>query len=126
MATDILLGTSGVNVFIVYNMKKLPNENISITQFREVLVDELLGLDQLTNISEEPITSNNKRKRVKHVFEESVERDNRNRKIRKRCLHCYSHKTTALCSKSAALETKKVNTLCSTCKIYTYIDSFNK
>jgi len=91
VATEILLGTSVVNAFIVYNIKKLPNEKISITKFREMLVDELLGLDQLTNISEEPSNSNNKRKRVKHVFEESVERDHRNRKIRKRCLHCYSH-----------------------------------
>ncbi|KAE9536159.1 hypothetical protein AGLY_007382 [Aphis glycines] len=126
VATEILLGTSVFNAFIVYNMKKLPNEKISITKFREMLVDELLGLDQLTNISEEPSNSNNKRKRVKHVFEESVERDHRNRKIRKRCLHCYSHETTVLGSKSAALATKKVNTLCSTCKMYTCIDCFNK
>ncbi|XP_050064194.1 uncharacterized protein LOC126553041, partial [Aphis gossypii] len=73
----------------------------------EIILDELLGLDQLTNISEEPSNSNNKRKRVKHVFEESVERDHRNTKIRKICLHCYSHKTTVLGSKSAALATKK-------------------
>lgn len=91
-----------------------------------MLVDELLGLNQSIDISEEPSSSNNKRKRVKHVFEESVERDHRNRKIRKRCFHCYSHKTTALGSKSAALATKKVNTLCSTCKMYTCIDCFNK
>lgn len=126
VATEILLGTSVVNAFIVYNMKKLPNEKISITKFREMLVDELLGLDQLTNISEEPSNSNNKRKRAKHVFEESVGRDHRNRKIRKRCLHCYSHKTTVLGSKSAAIATKKVNTLCSTCQMYTCIDCFNK
>jgi hypothetical protein len=107
-------------------MKKLPNEKMSIKKLREMLVDELLGLDQLTNISEEPSNSNNKRKRFKHVFEKSVESDNRNRKIRKRCLHCYSHKTTTLGSKSIALETKKVNTLCSTCKMYTCIDCFNK
>jgi len=29
VATEILLGTSVVNAFIVYNMKKLPNEKIS-------------------------------------------------------------------------------------------------
>lgn len=90
-----------------------------------MLVDELLGLDQLTNISEKPSTSINQRQRAKHVFEESVERDNKNRKVRKRCFHCYSHKTTVLGSKSAGLETKKVNTICSTCKIYTCINCFN-
>jgi len=62
-----------INALIVYNMKKLPNKKISITKFREMLVDELLGLNQSTDISEEPSSSNNKRKRVKHVFKESVE-----------------------------------------------------
>jgi len=126
VATEILLGTSVVNAFIVYNMKKLSNKKMSITKLRGMIIDEMLGLDQLTNISEESTTSNNKRLTFKHVFEESVEKDNWNRKIRKRCLHCYSHKTTALGSKLAALETKKVNTFCSICKIYTCIDYFNK
>jgi hypothetical protein len=48
-------------------MKKLPNEKMSIKKYRKMLVDELLGLDQLINISEEPSNSNNKRKRVKQV-----------------------------------------------------------
>lgn len=56
VATEVLLGTSVINAFIVYYMKKLPDQNISITKFREMLVDELLGLDQLTKVSEKPST----------------------------------------------------------------------
>lgn len=77
-------------------------------------------------ISDSPSTSTKRRPKTKHTFEASVERDYRNRKVRKRCLHCYTLKTIAVGSKKASAETKKVTTYCSTCNIYTCIDCFNK
>lgn len=126
VATEILLGTSVVNAFIVYKLNKPEHKNISITKFREMLVDELLDLDQLTNTSEHQISTSNRRQSIKHKLEESTERDKWNRKIRKRCHHCYSIKTKSHGSKSASTDTKKVSTFCSTCKVYTCMDCFNK
>ncbi|CAI6351009.1 unnamed protein product [Macrosiphum euphorbiae] len=127
VATEVLLGTSVVNALIVYNMNKPSDKKISITKFREMLVDELFELDQSQiAISDSPTTSTKRGRKTNHKFEESAERDNRNRKVRKRCLHCYSLKTTAVGSKKASVETKKVTTYCSTCNIYTCIECFNK
>ncbi|XP_025418685.1 piggyBac transposable element-derived protein 4-like [Sipha flava] len=87
----------------------LLDKKISITKFREMLVDVLLELDQLqiAIISDRPTTSTKHGRKTNHKFEETVERDYRNRKVRKRCLHCYSLKTTAVGSKKASVETKK-------------------
>lgn len=129
VVTEILLGTSVVNAFIVYKIHTGNNKKISITTFREMLVDELLGLDQpniTTDITlHSPSTSTSRRQGIKHKFEESTEKDKWNRRIRKRCHHCYTVKSTALGSKKASEETKKVNTFCSICKVYTCIDCFN-
>jgi len=126
VATEILLGTSVVNAFIVYNLHKGDNKNITITNFREMLVDELLGLDQPTTTTDTLSTTTSRNRGIKHKFEESTEKDNRNRKIRKRCHHCYKIKSTTMGSEKASKETKKVNTLCSTCNVYTCIDCFNQ
>jgi len=109
VATKVLLGTSVVNALIVYNMNKPSDKKISITKFREMLVDDLLELDQSQiAMSDSPTTSTKRGRKTNHKFEDSEERDNSNRKIRKRCLHCYSLKITAVSSKKASVETKKV------------------
>lgn len=56
VAIELLFGTSIVNALVIYNKIK-PNNKLKITQFREVLVDEILGLkksnenEQLTSTS---------------------------------------------------------------------------
>lgn len=94
-----------------------------------MLVDELLGLDQPTITTDltlhSPSTSTNRCQGITRKFEKSTEKDKWNRKIRKWCHHCYTIKSTALGSKKASEETIKVNTFCSTCKVYTCIDYFN-
>ncbi|KAE9523001.1 hypothetical protein AGLY_016632 [Aphis glycines] len=108
VATEVLLGTSVVNALIVYNMNKPSDKKISIAKFREMLVDELLELDQSQiAISDSPTSSTKRSRKTNYKFEETAERDYRNRKVRKRCLHCYSLKTTAVGSKKASVETKK-------------------
>ncbi|KAL5245822.1 hypothetical protein ACI65C_013230 [Semiaphis heraclei] len=65
---------------------------LKITQFREILVDQMLELEkQNESIVNEPSTSGNKRSKgnTKHYFQETTEKCNRNRKLRKRCVHCY-------------------------------------
>jgi len=108
VATEVLLGTSMVNALIVYNMNKPSDKNISITNFREMLVNELLELDQSQiAISDSPTTSTKRSRKTNHKFEESAERDYCYQKVRKRCLHCYSLKTTAVGSKKLVLKQKK-------------------
>jgi len=92
-----------------------------------MLVDKLLELDQLQiDISDSSTTSNKRCRKTNQKFEESAERDYRNRKVRKRCLHCYTLKTITLGSKKASVETKNVTTNCSIYNIYTCIDCYNK
>lgn len=50
VATEILLGTSVVNALIVYN--KIKPEKNNVTQFRENVLDEMLGLDKSATIEE--------------------------------------------------------------------------
>jgi len=108
-------------------MNKPSDKKISITKFREMLVDELLELEQWQiAISDSPTTSIKRGRKTNHKFEVSAKRDYNNRKVRRRCLHCYSLKTTAVGSKKASVETKKVSTYCSTCNIFTCLDCFNK
>jgi len=46
---------------------------------------------QNESIVNEPSTSGNKRSKIsaKHYFQETTEKCNRNRKLRKRCVYCY-------------------------------------
>jgi len=46
VATEILLGTAVVNALIIHNLNT-PHNKLKITQFREALVNEILGLNQL-------------------------------------------------------------------------------
>ncbi|XP_008181865.1 uncharacterized protein LOC100572765 [Acyrthosiphon pisum] len=87
VATEIILGTSVVNALIIYNTKT-PQNKMSITQFREALVDQILGLDQPKG-TQEHITPPRSSISLKHKFQETSEKCSRNRKIRKRCTHCY-------------------------------------
>lgn len=127
VATEILLGTSVVNALIIYN-KCNPDKKLKITQFRETLVDEILELETLDKfkfIGYEPFTSANKIKigNAKHIFQETTEKCNRNRKIRKRCAHCYQNQKSH--EESTRDTVKKISTFCATCKVYTCINCFN-
>ncbi|KAL4099071.1 hypothetical protein QTP88_023560 [Uroleucon formosanum] len=83
-------GTAVVNALIVYN--RTHERKLKITQFRKILVDQMLELEkQNESIVNEPPTSGNKRSKgnTKHYFQETTEKCSRNRKLRKRCVHCY-------------------------------------
>lgn len=61
----------------------------------------------------------------KHVFLETKNRCRRNRKVRKRCKHCYQSKSALVGSIQAGIEAKKITTLCIICNTYTCINCFN-
>ncbi|XP_008188519.1 piggyBac transposable element-derived protein 4-like [Acyrthosiphon pisum] len=119
VATEILFGTAMVNALIVYNTIN-SDKKMKITQFRETLVDTILGLD-----NQGPQEVQQARVNSKHIFQETTEKCGRNRKIRKRCFHCYQSRTVIVGSKQASKEVKKITTFCAPCKSYTCISCFN-
>jgi len=93
---------------------------LKITQFREILVDQMLELEkQNESIVNKPSTSGNKRSigNTKHYFQETTEKCNRNRKLRKICVHCYQSIKDV--EGTVKARSKKVSIFCVTCKIYT-------
>lgn len=123
VAIEVLLGISVANALIVYKKNNLQETNMSITKFREMLVDELLNLNQRV------VTGNSfslPKRPQKHKFEETMVKDARNRKIRKRCSHCYYVNASVLGSIKASANTKRVSTYCSTCNVYTCMECYNK
>ncbi|KAL4083936.1 hypothetical protein QTP88_029252 [Uroleucon formosanum] len=127
VAIELLFGTSIVNALLIYNKIK-PNNKLKITQFREALVDELLGLNKPNENENEQLTSTSmqrtQRRTMKHIFQETTEKCKRNRKVRKRCAHCYE-KQKCLEGSVKAREVKKISTFCSTCQVYTCLSCFN-
>ncbi|XP_050063343.1 piggyBac transposable element-derived protein 4-like [Aphis gossypii] len=87
VATEILLGTAVVNALIVHNLNT-PQNKLKITQFREALINEILGLNQpLLHQDSVPTSTSSTSRRTssKHMLDETSEKCTRNRKIRKRC-----------------------------------------
>jgi len=123
VAIELLFGTSVVNAVLIYNKIK-PNNKLKITQFQEALVDEILGLKKTNENEQLTSTQRTQRRTTKHIFQETTEKCKRNRKIRKRCAHCYE-KQKCLEGAVKAREVKKISTFCATCKIYTCISCFN-
>jgi hypothetical protein len=83
-------------------------------------------MDPLWTGKEEPLDDVCPDKR--HLLEITKEIDHRNRKIRKRCVHCYDkHKQEGRGSKAARDLSKRVRTFCSLCpsKPHICLDCFN-
>lgn len=84
----------------------------------------MLGFNQPEQDQTSPALSKTRRK--KHIFVQTPLRCNRNRKLRKRCVHCYNEKTTTVGSVQACKDVKRITTLCETCDVYTCADCFVK
>lgn len=113
VAAEFLFGTTVVNAFVLYRKLNPEKKKFTITKFREELVDSLLGLNKIDE--NEPQEGPSRKKNSQHYLKETTERDNRNRKIRKRCTRCYDKMTLQSGGKVAANLTKKVTTFCSGC-----------
>jgi len=121
VVTEVLLETAVVNALIVFNLNT-PQNKLKITQFRELLVNEMLGFNQPEQNQTLPALS--KTRRTKHNFVQTPLRCNRNRKLRKRCVHCYNEKTTTVGLVQACKDVKRITTLFETCDVYTCADCF--
>lgn len=110
VAIELLMGTSVVNALVVYKMVH-PTSKMSVTKFRETLVESLL---EITGEDEVP-QKDKKRKKIQHEMKETEEKCKRNRKIRKRCIYCYKKISAEQSWKLAANSAKRVTTYCDTC-----------
>lgn len=99
LAFELLLGTSLVNAFILY--KKITKDTISITSFKEQIVEGLLVGDASEQI--ETRTEN------LHVLEEVLSKE------RRRCVRCYENIKKEKDRKSAQLQTQKSKFRCQGC-----------
>lgn len=82
----------------MYNQQHF-QKKLTIRQFREVLSDNLLKLEPTSRSSTIARFGENRSQRrqiLKHKLEETEEKCQRNRKIRRRCTECYSKYSSEL------------------------------
>lgn len=108
VALEAIFESSVTNAFVIYK-ESHPGILITKKKFRENLIKSLLKFDDYDK--------NNKDipKKLEHKFEKTTMRSTNNRKIRKRCVHCYETNKKLNGSKFAACASKKVSTFCSVC-----------
>uniref|UniRef100_S4P9J6 PiggyBac transposable element-derived protein 4 n=2 Tax=Pararge aegeria TaxID=116150 RepID=S4P9J6_9NEOP len=112
LAIELLFSTSLINAFILFkNSKNLTSKKYTITTFKENICRTLMGLDQQRRQGRI-----NQDCSAGHRFGKSTLVDQRNRIVRRRCIHCYEKKREeGLTSVEACKVTKKVNTVCLLC-----------
>lgn len=114
VACELLLGTAVVNAYIVY--KALSGANLGIVQFREALCTSLLNLDASTVLTPQSVLTPLNSNKRKHEFGNTELTDNRDRKVRRRCVHCYEKlRKEGKNFKEARDTTKRVITVCTLC-----------
>lgn len=110
LAVEILLGSAVVNAFIIY--KSVTDKNISITEFRENIAKELLGIAQKEN----NVTSISVKE--KHILEE-VGTSNR-----RRCTSCYKKLTEEHNRKYATSKATQTRWKCVQCEKFYCVPCF--
>lgn len=102
VAIDLVFGTTLVNSHILY--KLATKKNISVTQFKEQLVEYLLNRNQATVVEITP-----PRRQCRHSLQR---KQGDNRKVRRGCTSCKKKKIGGTISKN---QIKKVVTYCALC-----------
>ncbi|KAG5891260.1 hypothetical protein JTB14_019667 [Gonioctena quinquepunctata] len=109
IAMELLLKTAMVNAFVLF--KKIRSSTINVVEFREKICETLLQID-----FEEHKTGKSCEGSSEHELAKSVERDGRNRKVRRRCIHCYETlRQEGKNYKEARDTAKRVITMCAKC-----------
>lgn len=103
LAFEILIGTNTVNALYVY--KNLSQENISITTFKEQIIQGLTGMNNA--LPPPPLEPRNPET---HCLEDV------GRKGRRRCVKCYEKLTNSDGRQVAMRKTPQVKYVCTTCK----------
>lgn len=106
LAFELLLGTSLVNAYVLY--KIVTKGDISITAFKEKVVESILNLDILQEEDETEL----------HLLDEVGSKD------RRRCVICYEKIYENEGRKSAQLKTRKSKFCCRQCKKFYCLTCF--
>ncbi|XP_028968650.1 piggyBac transposable element-derived protein 4-like [Galendromus occidentalis] len=114
---EILLNTAAVNSRIIFN--ELTGNNITMKNFREMIVQDFLGFQDRAPTPLMP------RRDERHELIRSEGSDRRNRKKRGRCQNCYA-KIAASQGRKAAQGLKRVNTMCGECEKWLCVPCFVK
>lgn len=104
---ELLLGTTVVNAWIVYNMTA--NTKLGITEFRRQLAEDLINSQPKIRNDE---SKRDAPKRRLHTF---VKPDGPGRKKRKVCRGCYNKLRATLTSREADRKVKRVISFCKEC-----------
>lgn len=112
LAIELLAGTAVVNAYILY--QEVANEKISITNFKEMLIEEMLRI---------PPVDANARAADNHVKHHLVESQGAGRK-RGRCVHCYKKKSEEVGSKLAAKQATQSKFRCELCEKFFCLPCF--
>lgn len=130
VAFEVLLNTAVVNSWIIYN--KFSNKKTQITEFREQLVLQMLKIDKHGEKTVNPempnlVPTNTTQNTVQqHLLQETEERDNRYRRVRRRCTVCYMEAAKLQGREYAQKNAKMVKMLCSACQKFMCISCFSK
>lgn len=108
LAIEMILGTSVVNAHILYC--SVTQNKISVTTFKEILCEELLGINRVEN---EPAPNRNEQK---HVLTE--------KESRRRCTECYRKLSEECGRKQAQMKAKNTKFCCEICKKHYCISCF--
>lgn len=117
---ELLLNTAVVNARILFN--KLTKKNISMKNFREAIIEDFLQAD---TPPPSPMATGPRRK-VRHIFCETEEKDERNRKLRRKCQDCYARLVSLHGRRRAQSSVKRVKTRCEECEKWLCMPCFAK
>ena len=106
ISIEILLGTSIVNAHFLY--KEVTKKTISITEFREMIITDLLNLNEEEK-RPAVMSSTSRKRRNTHTF---AKKEGPAAKVRKYCRGCYIKKQRSNAHKNTV---KKVTTYCLDC-----------
>lgn len=112
LAIELLAGTAVVNAYILH--QEVANEKMSITKFKEMLIEEMLRIPPVDAVARGPDN---------HAKHSLVESQGAGRK-RGRCVHCYKKKSEELGSKLAAKQATQSKFRCDVCEKFYCLSCF--
>lgn len=112
LAFEFLLGISVVNAWVVF--RQLTGSKMHIRKFREILVKELLEINDQVEV---------KRPKLLHHLKDRIING---KKIRRKCVECYTTMTKKEGRAFARKHAKMVFTFCENCESQLCRDCFNK
>ncbi|XP_023238165.1 piggyBac transposable element-derived protein 4-like [Centruroides sculpturatus] len=108
VALEVIFESSVINAYVIHKENN-PGLIMTMKKFKEHLIKAMLKIDEYDENKQV------KSEKLEHKFEKTTLVTASNRRIRKRCIHCYANIKRVNGSKYAAYAAKKVSTFCSIC-----------